>query len=97
MENKRLYDAVINKLSISEIHPLHRAIFEECCEHVENSDIDPNDEHTRMLAVQSAFSICESALKGTIKGVAECVKGESVNLNYRGETFVIKKGTYFFS
>ena len=58
MEKNKLYNVVIDRLPISEIHPLHRAILNECCEHVEESDIDSSDEETMVSAVHLAFKIC---------------------------------------
>ena len=95
MENKDLLTAVIESLPIKGIHPLHMAVLEECCEHIEKSEIDSTDRKAQILAVQTSFLASEAVLKGAIKGLVRASNDAVINLNYRGRTFKIEEGSYF--
>lgn len=96
MSETNLLVAVIESLPVKKIHPLHKAMLEECCEKVESGDNENVDEKTKILAVELAFLTCESVIKGTIKGLAKGFDADKVNLDYRGQTFEIEKGSHFW-
>ena len=91
MTESELYKNVIGHLNLKEIHPLHKAIFEECCENALANKENINELQTLVFAVQVSFLTCLSALKGTF--VASFEYADNVTLNYRGQTFEIPKNS----
>ncbi|WP_291132412.1 hypothetical protein [Flavobacterium sp. UBA7682] len=89
-----LYNAVVQKLSFPQIHPLHKAILEECCENALEKSTEKDIESLISL-VQLIFMSCESTLRGMIKGTFEAGNPETVTLNYRNQTFIIDKTSGF--
>lgn len=87
MTTKELYNAVLEELPIQEIHPLHKAMLEECCENALANKQGVTDLKTLIFAVQVSFVTCEKALKATLKTSVESFKADGVTLNYRGETY----------
>ena len=88
-----LYKMVIEQLPIKEIHPLHKAILEECCENALNNPQNVTDTGTLIYAVQVAFLTCTSTLKGTLAASLELAAADQVTLNYRNQTFIILKNS----
>jgi len=91
MTKNELYQSVVEELNLNEIHPLHKAIIEECCEGALENKQGVKDLETLKFAVQVSFITCLSALKGTI--IASLEFADNVNLNYRGQTFNIPKNS----
>nr|WP_315246640.1 hypothetical protein [uncultured Flavobacterium sp.] len=91
MTQNELYQNVIGSLNLNEIHPLHKAIIEECCESALESKQYVEDLETLKFAVQVSFITCLSALKGTISASLEFA--DTVTLNYRGQKFDIPKNS----
>jgi len=91
MTQDELYQSVIGSLGLNEIHPLHKAIIEECCESALENKQNVEDIETLKFAVQVSFITCLSALKGTISASLEFA--DNVTLNYRGQTFNIPKNS----
>lgn len=95
MTKKELYEYAIQdfekNLDIGQIHPLHKAILEECCENALNNPQKITDEKTLKYAVHVAFLSSLSTLVGTLKGGLELA--DTVNLNYRSKTYEITKGS----
>lgn len=77
----QLFDAAIADLG-AEVHPLHQAMLEECCENALNNEQGVTDLKSLVMAARVAFLTCNTMLKGTIKAALE--HGDTVNLNYRG-------------
>lgn len=93
MTADELYKMVIEQLPIKEIHPLHKAILEECCENALNNPQNVTDTGTLIYAVQVAFLTCTSTLKGTLAASLELAAADQVTLNYRNQTFIILKNS----
>lgn len=89
-----LFNAVIEKLPIPEIHPLHKAMMEECCENAINSNAE-KDLETLIPIVHLAMLSCDSLLKGLLKGSLESTDADFVKLNYRNQTFTIPRDSPF--
>lgn len=93
MKTKELYDLVTNDfdkdIPLDKIHPLHKAMLEECCENaLKNSQKIENKEILK-YAVQVAFLTCIETLRGTLKGGLEYA--DTINLNYRDQSFEITR------
>jgi hypothetical protein len=89
MENE-LFKEVVSKFDY-EMHPLILAAIEECCENVLNSQVE-EDMKVSMVII-SLISIIP-ILKGTIEA---CFKSaEIININYRGQTFVLSEQSQIF-
>lgn len=89
MTTTNLYDLVFASLPVKEVHPLHQSVLEECCETVlanDNASLEPS---TLVLAVQTAFIICEKTLKSTLNASLKMSDANQITLNYRGQTFII--------
>jgi hypothetical protein len=95
MTANKLYQIVIKKLPISEIHPLHKLILEESCENAVNNSQNIEDKDTLVYAAQVGFLTGNSALKGTLKGTFENSDVEQITLNYRGSSFTIERNSPF--
>jgi hypothetical protein len=89
MTQNELYQSVIGHLKLNEIHPLHKAIIEECCESALENKEGVEDLETLIFAVQVSFITSLSALKGVI--LASLKFADNVNIDYRGQTFNIPK------
>jgi hypothetical protein len=97
MTTTELYQAVINSLPIKEIHPLHKAIMEECCENAINNPQKITDVNTLIMAVQVSFLTCDSTVKGALEGGLKVANADQVILNYRGQQFIITKDSPFLN
>lgn len=97
MTPEELYEKVSVEISIKDIHPLHKAMLEECCENVIKADKNNNfDDKTLINSVGISFIECEKVLKSLIKGAFESLDGKNeVNLTYRNENFKFSKDSYF--
>ncbi|AOR27281.1 hypothetical protein FORMB_02190 [Formosa sp. Hel1_33_131] len=97
MEVKELYDLVTkdfdDKIPLENIHPLHKAMLEECCENALNNPQKVESQDTLKYAVQIAFFTCIETLRGTLKAGLEFA--DTVNLNYRNQSFTITKDSPF--
>jgi hypothetical protein len=92
MTTKELQNIVIENLPIKEIHPLHKAILDECCESViKNSAI--LDVEMQIHCVNISFIASFNTLKGVIKGALESTDSDVVTLNYREQQFLISKNS----
>lgn len=89
-----LYNAVIEKLPIPEIHPLHKAMMEECCENAISNNSE-KDLETLIPIVHLAMLSCDSLLKGLLRGSLESTDADFVQLNYRNQTFSIPRNSSF--
>lgn len=88
-----LYKEVLGNLFNKELHPLHKAVLEECCENVLKNTQNLKEKETLVYAVQVAFLTCNSILKGTLTSSLEAANAEQVSLNYRNQTFIIPKNS----
>ncbi|MFN8310779.1 MAG: hypothetical protein U0T73_12520 [Chitinophagales bacterium] len=86
-----LYREAVGYLPIKELHPLHKAMVEECCENALNNPQNVTDKDTLVYAVQVAFLTSNSTLKGTLTASLEAANADQVTLNYRNQTFIIPK------
>lgn len=93
MTAEELYEEAVGHLPIKELHPLHKAMMEECCENALNNPQNVTDKETLVYAVQVAFLTCNSTLKGTISGSFEATKANQVTFNYRNQSFIIPKNS----
>jgi len=93
MTTTELYQSVIGHLPIKEIHPLHKAMMEECCETALQNKQGVVDKKTLILSVQIAFMTCNTTLKSTLNASLKMANADQVTLNYRGQTFIISKSS----
>jgi hypothetical protein len=91
METNELYNLVIDQIKIANIHPLHKAIMEECCEKALNNKQGVTDKTTLLLSIQVAFLAACSILQGVLKAALEL--GDQVTLNYREQQFTILRNS----
>ena len=89
MTSNELYNSVIEQLKIHNMHPLHKAMLDECCENALQNKQGITEKDTLMFAVQVGFVSANALLQGTLK--AALAIGDQVTLNYRGQTFIIPK------
>jgi len=90
MTVQELLDLVLADIKI-ELHPLHRAMFEECCENAVNNEQGITDVDTLVYSARVAFLTCNSMFKNTIKAALEYA--DVVTYNYRGLSLVIDKNS----
>lgn len=93
MTADELYKKVVGQLPIKELHPLHKAIMEECCENAINNPKNVTNLDTLVYAVQVAFLTCNSTLQGTLQASLNMADADQVTLNYRGQIFIIPKNS----
>lgn len=91
MTEEELYGSVVGRLSVTGLHPLHRAIMEECCEKVLQGNPEIADEETLIYAVNMAFLTGLSTLKATLNSCYSETDVDLITINYRGQTFKIPK------
>ena len=89
MTQNELYQSVIGQLKLNEIHPLHKAIMEECCEKALKNEQGIDDLETLIFVVQVSFLTSLSTLKGLVSSSLEFA--DNVTINYGGQTFTIPK------
>lgn len=90
MTSTELYE-IIAKEFPANIHPLHKAIMEECCENAINNPQKIDDNDTLLYAVRVAFLTSDSALRGILLGAFQSNDADVITLNYREQSFQIKK------
>ena len=95
MTPTELYQKVLENLSFPEIHPLHKAMLEECCENALEYKQNITDVDTLVYAVKLAFLTCETTLKATLKATANNFDADKITLDYRGQTFSVLKDSSF--
>ncbi len=93
MTKEELYKSVVDELPIGDLHPLHKAMMDECCETALQSNPEITDKETLTLAVQVAFLTCNSTLKATLNSFLKLADADQVTLNYRNQTFTIPKNS----
>lgn len=93
MTADELYKMVVGQLPVEQLHPLHKAMMEECCENALNNPQNVIDPDTLIFAVQVAFLTCNSTLKGTLTASLKLANADQVTLNYRNQTFIIPKNS----
>lgn len=89
MTTEELYQKVMAELPIKEIHPLHKAMMEECCETALKTPENLKDSDALINGVRIAFITCNSMLKGTLQASLKSFDANQVTLNYRNQTFII--------
>ena len=84
MDVQELKNKFIAEHSVSEVHPLHHLILEECCE---TALLVGDHEYSALqTAVSVAFLTCLSGLRSVVEeGLKEY---DRVKIVYRGEAFV---------
>lgn len=96
MTPEELYDEAVVKIGAPDLHPLLKAMLEECCERaIENSELMTKDIETIKLSVQIGFLTAYSTLKSTLKAFAEM--SDEIKLNYRGQNFVFPSNSKFLN
>lgn len=89
MTKEELFKQVLTDLPIKEIHPLHKAMMEECCETALKNPENFKNTDTLINSVRIAFITCNSVLKGTLQGSLKSFDANQITLNYRNQTFII--------
>ncbi len=91
-----LYELVLNQFpALSEIHPLHKAMLEECCENVfaeiDKKKMEKIEDAIPLVdlvnSVNTGFLTSISLLKGLLKPFFK--KENSVTLQYRNQEFIL--------
>lgn len=80
---------VVQQLNLTAVHPLHKAILEECCENALANEQGVTDEAQLQYAVQVAFLTSLQVMQGVVRGSLEAAHADQATLQYRGQTFVI--------
>ena len=93
MTIESLLQESIKDLKVSELHLLHKAMLEECCENALNNDQGITELPTLVYAVRVAFLTCNNMMKNTINTALQ--HADIVNLNYRGLHFQFDKSSPF--
>lgn len=77
-----LLETVLEKLPVKTIHPIHKAMLEEACEHVlkQKDEYESIEEMER--AVHLSFNVLNPLFQSTITAMLE--KADTVEINYRG-------------
>jgi hypothetical protein len=84
-----LYDAIFNSF-VGDIHPIYKAILEECCKAVFARPPLYTEFPEMARVVMVAFNAATKVLRATMRD-----KGDTVELHFRGEDFVFPKGAAF--
>jgi hypothetical protein len=95
MNRTELYSLAISGLSVQKMHPVHKAMLEECCERALENDITSVDTSILITSVQIAFLSCHNTLKSVFKGIAQSTETDEIILNYRGQSFQFYKDSSF--
>lgn len=82
INTNELFNAVLANLPVQAIHPIHKAMLEEACEHVlkKKDEFDSIEEMER--AVHLSFMVLNPVLQSTMNAMLE--QADTVTLNYRG-------------
>lgn len=77
-----LLEAVLANLPVQTVHPIHKAMLEEACEHVleKKNEFDSMEEMEK--AVHLSFLILNPLFQSTMNAMLE--QADTVTLNYRG-------------
>ena len=89
MTHQDLYARIVQQRNISAVHPLHKAILEECCENALANEQSVTDEVQLQYAVHVAFLTSFQVMKGIVRGSLETAHADQATLQYRGQTFLI--------
>jgi len=82
-----LLEAVLSNLPIKIIHPIHKAMLEEACEHALKNKKDSDTFKELENAVHFSFRIINPVFQSTMKAALEYA--DSVIIDYRGVKEVI--------
>ena len=95
MTARELHIGILNQMA--ELNPdfkmgaLHKAMLMECCENImQPHNTEKHNDDVLMLAALHAFEVCRNLMQGMIKGIIPEF-GDTITLNYRGETFILDK------
>lgn len=77
-----LLEAVLANLPVQEVHPIHKAMLEEACEHVlkKRNEFDSMEEMVK--AVHLSFLVLNPMFQSTMNAMLE--QADTVTINYRG-------------
>jgi hypothetical protein len=89
MTQEELFEKVQERLPIASVHPLYRAMFEECCENAISNSLESEDDEARILAVLLAFITANSILKSVIGAAVKNAVDGRIAFTYRNQTFII--------
>lgn len=91
MNPEELFHQLLSDLSIKSTHPLHEAILHEVCEKAIENPQGVTDVPTLIYACQVAFLTNLKLLQSTLISSMDATDADQVTLNYRNQTFVIKR------
>lgn len=97
---EQLFDKIIllqeEMLPDMKMAEIHKAVLMEACENAINGKSDePLSESMLMLVAVRALEVSIEMLKGLILGAIQGFNGDTVNLNYRDQTFHFDRNTPF--
>jgi hypothetical protein len=84
---KELLEAVLANLPVEAIHPIHKAMLEESCEHVlkKQDEFDSIEEMEK--AIHLSFLVLNPLFQSTMNAALE--HADTVTINYRGVNEVL--------
>ena len=77
-----LFETVMANLPVQTIHPIHKAMLEEACEHVLKQKDEYGSIKEMERAVHLSFNVLNPVFQSTITAMLE--KADKVEINYRG-------------
>jgi|JI9StandDraft_1071089.scaffolds.fasta_scaffold499345_2 hypothetical protein len=95
MTKEELYKKAIEELNIKEMHPIHKAMLEECCESALENSKAPILIDSLLAMVYVAFTTSNTALKAALTAAKSIGNADQITLNYRGQPFIISKDSYW--
>lgn len=94
MTKEELYDLVLARVKVINIHPFHKAALEECCENVLQSEGD-HDQETLIYSTILGFGTTIAVVRGMFKGLL--TDYDQITLNYRDSEFIIDRNSPLLS
>ena len=91
MTKDELLQQVMEGSNVDDIHPLHLAIMEECCENAINNSNGVSDKKVLQFAVDIAFLSANTVLKATLQ--AALANRSMITLNFGGNAFEVNKNS----
>lgn len=95
MTKEELYTKAIQSLKIKEMHPIHKAILEECCERAIENSTTSLEVDTLLSIIYVAFKTSDTSLRAALSAAKKIGNADQITLNYRGQSFIIQRDSYW--
>lgn len=89
INTNELLGAVLTNLPIQSVHPIHKAMLEEACEHVLKRKNEFDSMEQMEKAVHWSFHVLNPIFQSTMNALLE--QADSVTINYRGVNEILTK------